>query len=187
MPEQPDSKPSNVPGDNATPSPSNAYTPTTPASNSPTVNPNPEEATDPKDVPVPTDDDEFVAEDYWLVQKDKPIRVHQKPRYEAFDPSTCCDCPVDILCVSGERFSTGNASQQDLWSHQDTWDKNDSTWQIATLIEIENTGLYSPDVDVLHVENSQGGAFEVFFAQEDMDAAIQEHSNLPVFSQKTES
>jgi hypothetical protein len=134
MPEQPDSKPSNAPGDNATPSPSNAYTPTTPLSNSPTINSNPEEATDPKDVPAPTDDgDEFVAEDHWLVQKDKLIRVHQKPRYEAFDPSTCCDCPVDILCVSGERFSTGNANQQDLWSHQDTWNKNDSTWQIATL------------------------------------------------------
>ena len=83
---QPDSKPSNVPGDNATPSPSNAYTPTTPLSNSPTNNSNPEEATDPKDVPAPTDDDdEFVAEDHWLVQKDKLIRVHQKPRYEAFD------------------------------------------------------------------------------------------------------
>ena len=79
----PNPLPSPIP---ATPSPSNAYTPTTPLSNSPTNNSNPEEATDPKDVPAPTDDDdEFVAEDHWLVQKDKLIRVHQKPRYEAFD------------------------------------------------------------------------------------------------------
>ena len=110
MPDQPDSEPSNRPGDHASISPSNAYTPTTPRSNSPNDNPNDEEITDPKDIPVPTDDDdEFVAEDQCLIQKDKLVRIHHQPRYEAFDPSYCNDCPVNILCISGERFSTGNA------------------------------------------------------------------------------
>ena len=165
MPDQPDSELSNQHGDNVSVSPSNAYTPMTPPSNPPNDHPNTDEVTDPKDIPIPTDDDdddddddEFVVEDQWLVQKDKLIRIHHKPRQIAFDPSSCSDCPVNILCVSGERFSTGNAVQQPMWMHHDTWGENESHWKteqpwtgvtIFNIVEIdsmEHTAHHVEDV-----------------------------------------
>jgi hypothetical protein len=45
------------------------------------------EPPDPKDVPVHDDsDDELHAEDYWIEQGDKVIRMHRRPRTKAFDP-----------------------------------------------------------------------------------------------------
>ena len=62
------------------------------------------EPPDPKDVPVPDDsDDELHAEDYWIEQGDKVIRMHRRPRTKAFDPVMTHDCPVDILQVGHER------------------------------------------------------------------------------------
>jgi hypothetical protein len=39
------------------------------------------------------------------------------------------DCPVDILHLSDERYTAGNAHDQALWAKQDVWDLNDSNWQ----------------------------------------------------------
>ena len=181
---QPDSEPCNMPEDNPPQSPSNAYTPATQLSNAQSDHPIPtEEVTDPKDIPVPTDDgDEFVTEDCWLVQKGKLIRIHHKPRWEAFDPSTCHDCPVDILSVSGERMSTGNAASHGMWYHHDTWGEENSTWQtqqpwtgvpMFSIIDLEPK--HSETSDVLHVENHQRLSCKIFFT-----ATVREPCNLPV-------
>jgi hypothetical protein len=187
---QPDSEPGN-PHD-AVPSiaPSNEYTPTTPLSNAPNPNEISDEPTDPKDIPVPeSDGDELSVEDYWLVQKDKLIRVHQQPRLQAFDPSSVGDCPVNILFVSGDRFSAGNAPNQNLWSHRDRWGDEESHWEMSqpwtgmTIFQVvsEETLLINHVEDILHLDQNQGFEFEIFFTDDDFASTAAEPENLPTF------
>eukprot|EP00435_Cladocopium_sp_Y103_P057366 s1032_g19.t1 len=193
--EQPDAEPSH----NPSPPPSNAYTPTTPMSDNPNettlepeINPIPsvEEPTDPKDVPVPDDaDDELITEDYWLTQGDKIIRVHQTPRRKAFNPCSVTDCPVDILSVCEQRFTTGNSVGQEMWSFEDSWGQENSSWQWnqlwtgVTIFHVlhETSDTMDEPMDILHLEEAQGFALEVFFTQEDLDHVMEEPTSLPVF------
>jgi len=124
---QPDSEPGAIPTDVN----SNAYTPPTPLSDQPQENLSEDVELEPKDIPIPSDssDDGLMVEDYWIQQKNKLIRVHQTPRKQAFNPIMAMDCPVNILHLSDERYTAGNAHDQALWAKQDVWDLNDSNWQ----------------------------------------------------------
>eukprot|EP00435_Cladocopium_sp_Y103_P017306 s4178_g4.t1 len=186
---QPDSEPGNPPDAVPSIAPSVEYTPTTPLSNPPNPNDVPEEPSDPKDIPVPeSDGDELTVEDYWLVQNDKLIRVHQKPRVGAFDPSSTDDCPISILHVSGERFSAGNAPTQNMWSHKDRWGEKESDWQSSqpwtgvTIFQVvcEESFPINHIEDVLHLDHNQGFEYEVFFTEDDLNATAAEPETLPL-------
>ena len=192
--EQPDAEPSNFPSQ----PPSSLYTPTTPLSQNPDetvfeppVDPNPstEVPTEPKDIPVP-EDDELMTEDYWLTQGDKILRVHQTPRTSAFDPCCVTDCPVDILQVCSSRVTTGNYHGQPLWMHEDSWGTNDSTWKtqhpwtgvsIFHVLDLQDINPDSEPEDIMHLEETQGFEYEVFLTQEDVDHTLSDPCSFPAF------
>ena len=175
-PQQPDSEPGAIPPSVN----SNAYTPTTPVSQQSNENAIDDDVElEPKDIPVPSDssDDGLTVEDYWIQQEDKLIRVHKTPRNHAFDPTMTSKCPVDILHLSDERYTAGNAPGQALWSKQDVRDLDESNWQTdmnwtgVTIFSIVNDAGQTRDIseEVLHLETQQCFACEIFLNQNDMD------------------
>eukprot|EP00435_Cladocopium_sp_Y103_P033655 s328_g8.t1 len=183
---QPDSEPG-VP----VPPESNGYTPTTPLSEASPSNhtPPPEatlEPTDPKDVPVPTDDELFL-DDYWLCQNDKLIRVHQQPRTEAFSPVYMVDCPIDVLQLGSERNTIASSSGQPVWTHTDQWSEPNADWSseqawtgMTVFQVIPNGGALTNEVcDILHVATDQALEYEIFLTSEDINSLQEEPENFP--------
>ena len=179
-----------MPEDNQPRSPSNAYTPTTQLSSIQNDQPQADEISEPKDIPVPTDDDddddddddELSVEECWVIQKDKLIRLHCKPRCEAFDPSTCNDCPVDILSVSGERARQAMQllKKCGLIGTLGSSCTMTQPWTGVTIFSAIECDQDLPDVeDLLHVEDHQGLSCEIFLTQEDLDATVREPQNFP--------
>ena len=105
---QPDSEPCMPPASQA----DSEYTPTTPLHEETNETP----ALKPEEIPVPEADD-LMLEDVWVCQPDKILRIHNKPRFSAFDPSSCTDCPVDILHLSDTRVTTAQLRQEQLGSN----------------------------------------------------------------------
>jgi hypothetical protein len=173
---QPDSEPGAIPTDVN----SNAYTPPTPLSDQSQGNLPEDVELEPKDIPIPSDssDDGLMVEDYWIQRKNKLIRVHQTPRKQAFNPTMTMDCPVDILHLSDERYTAGNAHDQALWAKQDVWDLNDSNWQSETAWTgvtifsiVEEAGQPCDAVDeVFYLDIQQCFSCEIFLNQDDMDS-----------------
>ena len=186
--DQPDAEPAMIPESNP-----DDYSPTTPLSdhsqpntteNIPTEHPNPPAA--PEDIPVPesSDDENLHVEDYWIHQGQQIMRVHRKPRTEAFDPSSVADCPVDILTIMNDRCTTGNFGDAPIWSKMDEWGKNEDRWIAPkpwtgiTMFTILNDEDINCEVntceDILHVEEHQALEYTIFFTQDDLDA-VSEH------------
>ena len=186
--EQPDAEPPYIP---ETP-PSISYSPTTPAgSNAPSdQEPNSEDNTHhaeepkPEDVPIPdSEDDELTVEDFWIHQGNQLMRIHRKPRTEAFEPSSVPDCPVDILLVCGERSTTGNFGDGPIWGKQDEWGRDQDHWiapkpwtgvtMFSVLHQDANVVNMVQEEDIMHVEEHQCLEYEIFFTQDDIDAVQQ--------------
>ena len=183
--EQPDSEPQiHIPTDDNN---TDSYAPTTPISDTPIV-PNPEDV-QPENIPVPdSEDDELMLEDYWIHQGNQLMRIHRKPRNDAFDPSTTNDCPVNILMVSGERSTTGNFGDSPVWAKQDEWGHDDHHWTtprpwtgvtvFAVLDENPEEAQTLTQDDILHLEENQALEYTIFFTQDDLHAIAEKPTEL---------
>jgi hypothetical protein len=186
--EQPDSEPNMPPASQA----SSGYTPTTPINDriSDDLGEEPIPAA-PHEVPVPSDDD-FVVEDVWMCQGDKLLRIHNRPRWTDFDPSSCADCPVDILNVMETRCTTGNHAHGGIWSKTDSWcsNKDDDHWTtqepwtgITVFTIMMNGGKTTePFQDVLHVQDDQALECEIFFTAGDLETIGNEPDAFPLLA-----
>ena len=187
---QPDSEPSMPPPSIQ----SNEYTPTTPLSNMPDETPDSTAINNPIEIPVPvpdSSDDDLVLEDAWICQNDKVIRVHHKPRNSAFDPSTCSDCPVDLLSISGERTTSGNSPGQSVWTYRDQWGADDHQWStkhswtgvtIFTVIQEEHAHHAVEIEDIMHVEQGQVFECEIFLSETECLQICEDPYQLPVLA-----
>ena len=187
--DQPDSEPSMPPLSTH----SNEYTPTTPLSNIPDDNVLPETVTNPIEVPIPipdSSDDDLVMEDAWICQNDKVIRVHHRPRTAAFDPSTCSDCPVDLLSICGERTTSGNSPGRSIWTYRDQWGADDHQWSteqpwtgvtIFTVIK-EETVNHVREEDIMHVMEGQVFECEIFLSEPECQQIFEDPHQFPVLA-----
>ena len=166
---QPDAEPELPPPE------SPSYMPTTPSEGLRSVE---EEPVDPSSIPVPEDlNDELVMEDFWVQEEDRIVRVHRKPRFVAFDPSTTTDCPVPILHLNEERETQGNHADGTSWKNVDSWGCENSrwlkqaTWTGQTVFHVcPHAGeATSDDQDVLHVEPTQCFEMEIFLTTNDLN------------------
>ena len=172
---------------------SNEYTPTTPLSNIPDDNVNPETVTNPVEVPVPGDssDDDLVMEDAWICQNDKVIRVHHRPRTAAFDPSTCSDCPVDLLSICGERTTSGNSQGKSIWTYRRSvgcgvitngrQSKHglESQFLLSSKRKLLNHAL---EEDIMHVEEGQVFECEIFLSESECQKICEDPHQFPVLA-----
>ena len=158
---QPDSEPCMPPASQA----DSEYTPTTPLHEETNDNP----ALKPEEVPVPEADD-LMLEDVWVCQTDKILRIHNKPRFSAFDPSSCTDCPVDILHLSDTRVTTGTTPTGTVWLEHDIWGCPENAWckdqpwtGVSVFIVVPDAGqaILSCE-DVMHVSHDQVWSVKFF-------------------------
>eukprot|EP00435_Cladocopium_sp_Y103_P029622 s3705_g7.t1 len=162
------------------------YAPTTPAHDS-----HPEEPPKPEEVPIPSDDDDgLIVQDAWVCQNDKILRIHNKPRLTAFEPSACSDCPVDILHLSEVRITTGTSETGEVWLEHDTWGHAGPRWNkaipwtgISVFFLVPNAGEESPEVaDIMHVSHDQGLECEIFLTAEDIDQIHAHPDDFPMLA-----
>ena len=173
---QPDTEPEHeIPNSNQ---PSFSYAPTSPLSS---LMP---ETISPVDIPVPEDEDLYC--DFWILQTDRLIRVHQQPRWTAFEPHLCTDCPVDILCLAEDR-TTMAKSDKGEWSCQEAWYAtpwtSDTSWtgiSIFHIVPCDSQESETQTETILHVEENHGFVCEVFLAQRDFDLIKHSPAEFPV-------
>ena len=181
----------NAPDSEPDPPPSISDAPTTPLSTeSPEPNPENSNPIEPSEVPIPeSSDEDLIAEDFWVQQCDKLIRVHQKPRVQAFDPSTCSDCPIDLLTIGDERTTMGNYPQQEIWNHHDQWGNDQSSWNtdqpwtgITVFAVVSDAGCSLEDThDIYHLEEHQGFACEIFLTEDDISQIAKQPEDFSTF------
>ena len=158
LPPQPDNEPSIVTGSNN----SEVYAPSTPQSLLPD---NPLD--DGIQVPVPdeSDEDELVMEDYWIIQQEQAIRVHNQPRKKRFSPWDDETCPLNILTVQGDRMTWKKhlrenivIQEQDRWDDKEQEEVNQETeWKgltVFSLISVEEEPREKEE-EIYHVETNQ--------------------------------
>ena len=172
---QPDSEPSMPPLSDD----SSECVPTTPLSEQPDHGTNEPPNLAPHEIPVPDEsDDGLCLEDTWICQEHMLLRVHHKPRYTAFDPSTCPDCPVNLLTISGQRTTTGHQVGNLPWSHTDDWGCDETSWTMKepwtgviafAIVADGGQPLPMADHDALHIEANQGFESSVFLSQHECD------------------
>ena len=76
-----------------------------------------------------------------------------------------------------------------MWLFEDSWGQESSSWQWdqpwtgVTIFQLlhETTDTMDEPMDILHLEEAQGFALEIFFTQEDLDHVMEEPTSLPVF------
>lgn len=100
---------------------------------------------DPAAVPIPDFDvdDELIAEDYWVLQDNCAIKVHNKPRTRPFQPHLDPDCPIDILSLKSERTSlikkpssTTIDKKVDRWDNYDLDNEDSEAWIGVTVFHV---------------------------------------------------
>jgi len=165
---QPDSEPCMPPASQA----DSEYTPTTPLHEETNETP----ALKPEEIPVPEADD-LMLEDVWVCQPDKILRIHNKPRFSTFDPSSCPDCPVDILHLSDTRVTTGTTPTGAAWLEHDTWGCHENIWckdhpwtGVSVFIIVPDAGqaILSCE-DIMHISHDQGLECEIFLTEHDVE------------------
>ena len=187
------SQPDSEPNQNISPTVSSGYSATPPLSEAqfPIQHPGAPEI-DPSElhtIPIPDANEEgLVAEDFWIHSGSQLIRVHQKVRHQAFDPTTVDDCPVDILMISGERTTSGRSvDDQIMWSQTDQWGTNDSQWEkpqtwtgITMFYVISEVGQPEPEpADIMCMTSDQALECEVFLTEHDIDRIANNLTNSP--------
>lgn len=181
--DQPDAEPGNISNGDV----SSGYAPSTPAEE--TENPHEE---DPANVPIPVSDDDELMVDYWSHQGNQLVRHHVVPRQSAFDPSTCFDCPVNILAVKEQRQTIGQNTSGHRWTHSDSWGNSATSWETSeewtgcTLLEViseeELQRSIGEDEDSLCVTHDNHYICEVFLTQNDLDRLQNSPEELPTLA-----
>lgn len=179
---QPDSEPS-APSELG----SLGITPTTPAeSMCPEGETSQGVATDAAAIPVPTSDEEdaLAMEDFWIVQNDRIIRVHNQPRRELYQPHQDGECPIDILTVEATRTTIMRDSRGDNQTIQDRWDIDNGTapkqqWTGVTVFRIQNQEECEAFniVDEEHVGKQQGWTYDILITEHDIQELSKPSTN----------
>ena len=151
----------------------------------PPVNPEPSE------IPIPDSDidDELCVEDYWIVQKDRVIRRHVKPRKNAFSPTGAEDCPVHPLLLSDHRETYAVNQEKVVWNHHDEWHhdswKKNTEWTGYTIFHVidlssmegEDSHPTEEESAMITVSGDQGWVCEVFLTEHDEQAMLADPDN----------
>ena len=180
--EQPDSEPSMPPVSQN----SSEYVPTSPAHDSAI-----EEPPKPEEIPIPSSDDEsLMVQDAWVCQSDKVLRIHNRARMSAFDPSTCPDCPVNILHLSEVRVTTGTCEDGQVWLKHDKWGSDDGEWMkeqpwtgVSVSVIVPNAGetiMFAEDSMPLSPE--QMFECEIFLSVDDISQIHEQPESFPVLA-----
>ena len=102
---------------------------------------------DPAAIPVPASetDEELIAEDYWVVQDNCIMKVHEKPRDTLFLPHLDPDCPINVLTLKPDRTTHMRALQSstidqkvDRWDNYQFEEKQDIEWVGVTIFHVED-------------------------------------------------
>eukprot|EP00434_Breviolum_minutum_P042887 symbB.v1.2.038193.t1/scaffold5827.1/size23306/2 len=138
-------------------------------------------APDPAAVPIPESDadDELIAEDYWVIQDDRAIKVHNKPRKEPFQPHLDPDCPIDVLSLTSERISLIKTPASstierkiDRWDNYDHNEEGGFEWTGVTVFHVANTQdekeTYQCVEEVLTVGQDQYWECEIHLCHQDI-------------------
>ena len=130
----------------------------------------------PIEVPIPGEtDDELFMEDYWIIQKDKLIRKHVKPRKTAFRPTDIEQCPINPLLLADDRITQCNTKGAQQWTTEDSWVTGDRSWTETepstghTVFTVTHQDEEIPEDDHSKVEQqeNQGWIMEIYLALED--------------------
>ena len=135
---------------------------------------------DPAAVPIPDSDfdDELIAEDYWVIQDNCAIKVHNKPRTGPFQPHLDPDCPIDVLSLKPERTSLiKKPSSKTIERKVDRWDnyefneENNEAWIGVTVFHVmttEEEEAYECVEDILTVGPDQYWECEIILNHQDI-------------------
>lgn len=160
---QPDNEPSYEPSIN-------------PEQETPSPAPSIADPPNPIEVPIPGEtDDELFMEDYWIIQKDKLIRKHMKPRKTAFRPTDIEQCPINPLLLADDRITQCNTKGAQQWITEDSWVTGDRSWTETepwtghTVFTVTHQDEEIPEDDHSKVEQqeNQGWVMEIYLTIED--------------------
>lgn len=154
---------------------------------------NPELPADPEpsEIPIPDSevDDELCVEDYWIVQKDRVIRRHVKPRKNAFSPTGVEDCPVHPLLLSDHRETYALHHEKVIWNyqdewHHDSWEKSNEWTGYTVFHVIDQTAgndpednPTEPETAMIAIPDNQGWVCEVFLTEQDEQVMLADPDN----------
>ena len=173
---QPDAEPSGPPSSIEHGPGSELFSPSTPADSFVPDMP----ALDPAAIPVPESepDDELIAEDYWVIQENCALKVHQKPRREAFLPHLDTDCPIDVLTLKPDRVTLRKSpNSKAIIRHNDRWDNYqenfvcEEEWIGVTVFHTEKIESKSPPEvfeEAFTVSPEQYWECEIFLNHQDI-------------------
>ena len=139
--------------------------------------PPPAEAIDASEIPIPISDEEdaLATTDFWVVQKDRIIRVHNQPRRELFQPHQEAECPVDILTVEAQRTTVYRDQKGKEITVTDRWDINSGTepkqvWQGITVFMLQQTTECETFnvIDEEVIGQQQGWVFDIMMTEHDL-------------------
>ncbi len=130
---------------------------------------------DPVEVPIPPEtDDELFMEDYWIVQKDRLIRKHVKPRQTAFRPTDIDQCPIHPILLADERITYGVCGKDQKWTVEDSWVTGTKSWEETekwtghTIFMMTHQDEEIPaETEMDKPQKEQGWAMEIFLTVED--------------------
>lgn len=95
-------------------------------------------------MPASETDEELIAEDYWVVQDNCIMKVHEKPRDTLFLPHLDPDCPINVLTLKPDRTTHMRALQSstidqkvDRWDNYQFEEKQDIEWVGVTIFHVE--------------------------------------------------
>ena len=135
---------------------------------------------DPAAVPIPDseEDDELFAEDFWVIQDNCAIRVHNQPRVKPFQPHLDPDCPLDILSVKSERTSLKKKSSSqtidkkiDRWDNYEIEEEDCEAWVGVTIFQVtteKEEEAYECVEDILTVRQDQYWECEILLNHQDI-------------------
>ena len=136
---------------------------------------------DPAAVPIPDSDfdDELIAEDYWVIQDNRAIKVHNKPRTGPFQPHLDPDCPIDVLSLKPERTSLIKKPSSktperkvDRWDNYEFNEENNEAWTGVTVFHVitteEEEEAYECVEDILTVGPDQYWECEIILNHQDI-------------------
>ena len=174
---QPDAEPSGPPSSVEHNGPgSELYSPSTPAESLVPDIP----VLDPAAIPIPESDpdDELIAEDYWVIQDKCALKVHRKPRKEAFLPHLDPDCPIDILTLQSDRVTLRKApDSKQIVKQEDRWDNYQENtvfneeWVGVTIFQVNNDAHENPAEayeEAFTVSPEQYWECEIFLSHQDI-------------------
>ena len=130
----------------------------------------------PVQIPVPEDTELNCNQDYWIVQGQNLIRVHQQPRRQAFRPTDSTDSPVSPLLLADARTTTAKNQDGTTWQIQDDWPVNNTDWHgeqtwtgLTTFTVIEESPEEVVIEDIFHLTTEQAWEYSIYLTEHDME------------------